>query len=149
MFRRYDEILRQNFEAGNLWNVEQNAAPEDRLDRIDSMAFEARCVCLNVRHFFSAIQLAVAGEVTKRVDVSADVCAQRDSFRSGTAAAGIHVIAVLFVQSVEKRRVRRMVRDARVIGLREINGSAAANSGNEVSNGGHVISVLAHGISTD
>jgi len=141
VLRGDDKIPGQDVNARNLRDIQQHAAPEERLDFVDRMAFQTGRVCLESRDFLSAEQLAIAGEMAQRVDVRADMCAQRQTFGRRTGAARIHIIAVLFVQSVKKRRMRRVVRNASVIGLGEVDRAAVSDCRDEVGNGGHATSV--------
>src|SRR3569623_365927 len=143
MVRRHDKILRQYFQPDDLRNINEHATPEDRRDCIDRVPLEARYITLHVRDVLSAKELSITREVAERVDMRAHVRAQRNRLRSRAAAAGIHIIAVLLVQPVEKARKRRMVRHPCVIRLREINHTAVLNGGEKIVYVGHETSVPA------
>src|SRR6185312_3838700 len=128
---------------GDLRNIDQHAAPENGRNRIDSKALEASRVALHARRFLSTMQPAVTTEVTERIDVRAHMRAQRDSLGSRTSATGIHVIPMLLVQPVQKWRMRRMVRHAGVIMLREVNRPAALHRGDKLVDVRHQTSVPA------
>ena len=123
---RDNKIIRQRGNACELRDVEENAAAEDGLDVLDGVSFDARSVSLDGCGFLASEQTAIAGEMAERVYVSADMRAQRDGLGSRTRTTRIHVVPVLLVQAEEERGVGRVVRDAGVVRLGQIDGAKLA-----------------------
>jgi hypothetical protein len=75
MFGPDNEIDRQNVHTLQSRNVEKNTAPENRLDCVDREAFHAVCIALKGTRVRPAVQFAMGGKMTERVDVCAHVSA--------------------------------------------------------------------------
>ena len=80
------------------------------------------------RGFFGAVAsgmgamtlMAAAADKPQRVDMRAHVPAQRETFGSRARAVARHVVAMLFVQPEQERRMIGMVRHPWIIGLRQV-----------------------------
>lgn len=101
-------------------DIEKDTPAEDRLDGIDGEIAETLGVGLNSGGLASVVKNSAAGEVTQRVDMSADVPAESDRFGGRTDAAGSEVVAVLFDQRKEKGWMTGMMRHADEPGLAQI-----------------------------
>jgi len=114
------EIRRQSIHAGFRGNIEQQPTPENRRNRIHRMPFDPAGIALQRSHIKSAMQFAAAGKMAQRVDMRAHMSAQSQRFRSRTRARRRDIFAMLLNQSEQIRRMIRMVRHARIIGLRQV-----------------------------
>ena len=99
-------------------DVQEDAAPEDGSHGVDRQALQAAGVGL--RDFAAIVQLAVAREMAERVDVRAHVAAEGERFRCRASARGRDVLAVLFHQAEQVRRMHGMMRHADEIRLGEV-----------------------------
>src|SRR5690242_21459949 len=84
-------------------------------------------------HFDAAVQFPAARKMTQRIDVRSHVAAHRNRVRRRTHPVLRYHIAVLFGQSEEERRVRRVVRHAHEIGLPQIVDFCALQSSQQIA----------------
>jgi hypothetical protein len=101
-------------------DIQEHTAAEDGSNGVDGIAADAIGVRLHCRRIDAAVEFAAAREMAERIEVGADVAAQSQGIRSGTVAGRTDVVAVLLHKAEQKRRVRRMVRHACKVGLRQV-----------------------------
>jgi hypothetical protein len=121
-----DKVFGEGFDVEEFRDVQQDSPAEDGFNGVDGMTAEAFGIGLDRGNFLASEEFAVAGEVTESVDVGADMGAERNGFGGGTGSAGVDVVAVFFVESVEERRVRRVMGDSSVERLGEVYAAAIA-----------------------
>src|SRR6185503_14273034 len=83
----------------------------------------------------AAVELSATRKMTERVDVRADVAAERHGVSGGTHAPRRHEIAMFLGQAVEKRRVRRKMRHPGEIRLAEVVDARTREEGEEIFHG--------------
>src|SRR5579871_834803 len=120
MFRRNREIRRQRIHLQMPRDIQQHGSPQNRCDGIYRVFPNSAGVTLHHSGFRSAEKFSAAGKMTERVDVRADVTAQRDGIRRRADAAFGYQIAMLLGKSEQKRRMSWKVRHPDEVGLREI-----------------------------
>ena len=111
--------MRQDLHTLGLGNVEENAASQNRLDRIDVVFGDACSVGLAPDRIRPAEELAAQREVTERVDVGTHVPAQCNRLRRGAHVSN-GIVAVGLAESIQEGRMIGMVRHAHVVGLGQI-----------------------------
>jgi len=121
------EIRRQRIHARVPRSVEQDTAANNRRHGVDGMRAEALLMRLGGCRLDAAEQLAAARKMTQGVNVRTHVAAQCQRIRRGTVSRRTDVLAVLLHQSEQKRRMRRVVRHAGKVGLRQIEDARAGD----------------------
>jgi hypothetical protein len=101
-------------------DVQQHAAPKDGRDSVDTELAESAVIALHGRGLNPAVQLSVAGEVAERIDVRAHMSAERNGIRRGAGVAFPQHVAVFACEAEQIRRMRREMRHAHEVGLRQI-----------------------------
>src|SRR4029077_14577267 len=99
-------------------DVQQDAAPENRSDRVDRQALESAGIGLG--DFAAILELAMTREMTERVDMRAHVATESKSLGCRACARGGHIVAMLLDQAEQVRRMYGMMRHADEVRLCEV-----------------------------
>src|SRR3954451_15962702 len=96
-------------------DIKQHAATHDRRYLIHTELRHP--VLVGVFHVLAAVEYTVAGIMTQRIDMCADVSSQGDGIGRRGRSTAVQNIAMLLGQTVQKRGMRGEMRHAGEIGL--------------------------------